>query len=170
MVNVPDLADLPGVYTVISTGLYFSTERSFRRNKSRRNPDEKHSLSPKVIIPQPCAGTLEQCGRCMGQTALQALVCPEVENIRTLQSHEFWEGSYQNQHPALAFLLSLMSSYPFSLSFARPLLSISSISHSLSSPFPCSRLFPNNLSSPNVYLPSLGPLLQLLPGRRFLLH
>lgn len=115
-------------------------------------------------------GLWSSAGAAWDRQPSKALVCPEVENIRTLQSHEFWEGSYQNQHPALAFLLSLMSSYPFSLSFARPLLSISSISHSLSSPFPCSGLFPNNLSSPNVYLPSLGPLLQLLPGRRFLLH
>lgn len=158
------------VYILSFPQAFISPRKEVSGETNQEETQMKNSLSPKVIIPQPCEGTLEQCGRCMGQTALQALVCPEVENIRTLQSHEFWEGSYQNQHPALAFLLSLMSSYPFSLSFARPLLSISSISHSLSSPFPCSRLFPNNLSSPNVYLPSLGPLLQLLPGRRFLLH
>lgn len=132
---------------------------------------------PKVIIPWLCAGILEQCRHCMGQTALHTAVGPvaagirpEVENIRTSQLHDFWESSYQNQHPTLAFVLSLISSFPFSLSFAHPLLGISSISPPLSSPFPCSRLFPDNLSSPNVYLPLLGPLLQLLPGRRFLLH
>lgn len=51
-------------------------------------------------------GHWSSAGAAWDRQPSKALVCPEVENIRTLQSHEFWEGSYQNQHPALAFLLS----------------------------------------------------------------
>lgn len=167
------------VYTVISTGLYFSRERSFWRDKSRRNPDEKHSFSSSTQGHRSMAVCRDsgEVQALYGTAALHTAVCPvaagiwsEVENIRTLQSHDFWESSYQNRHPTLASVLSVISSFPFSLSFAHPLLGISSISPPLSSPFPCSRLFPDDLSSPNVYLPLLGPLLLLLPGRWFLLH
>lgn len=68
------------------------------------------------------------------------------------------------------FELCLVSSFSYSFSSAHPLLCVSSVSPHLSSPFPCSSLFPCGLSSSHVYLPWAGPLPQPLPGRQFLPH